>query len=65
MVGVSRKSFIGHAIARNGTDAPLTERLYGTMAAETAAIMKGAHIIRTHDVRACVEAAKLADVALI
>jgi dihydropteroate synthase len=65
MVGVSRKSFIGHAIARNGTDAPLAERLHGTVAAETAAILKGTHIVRTHDVRACFEAAKLADVALI
>ena len=65
MVGVSRKSFIGRAIARNGTDAPLAERLHGTVAAETAAILKGTHIVRTHDVRACVEAAKLADLALI
>jgi dihydropteroate synthase len=65
MVGVSRKSFIGHAIARNGSDAPLTERLHGTVAAETAAILKGTHVVRTHDVRACVEAAKLGDVALI
>jgi len=65
MVGVSRKSFIGRAIARNGADAPLAERLHGTIAAETAAILKGTHIIRTHDVRACVEAAKLADLALI
>ncbi|HEX4486392.1 MAG TPA: dihydropteroate synthase [Terriglobales bacterium] len=65
MVGVSRKSFIGHAIARNGTDAPLGERLHGTLGAEVAAILKGAHVIRTHDVRACVETAKLADVAAI
>jgi dihydropteroate synthase len=65
MVGVSRKSFIGRAIARNGTDAPLAERLHGTVAAETAAILKGTHVVRTHDVRACVEAAKLADLVLI
>jgi dihydropteroate synthase len=65
MVGVSRKAFIGHAIARNGTDAPLDQRLYGTIAAETAAMLKGSHLVRTHDVRACVEAAKLADMALI
>ncbi len=65
MVGVSRKSFIGRAIARNGTDAPLPDRRNGTLAAEVAAILKGAHVIRTHDVRACVEAAKLADLALI
>ena len=65
MVGVSRKSFVGHAIGRNGTDAPLTERLHGTLAAETSAILKGTHVVRTHDVQACVEAAKLADLALI
>jgi dihydropteroate synthase len=61
LVGVSRKSFIGHALARDGKDAPVAERLYGTLAAETAAILKGAHIIRTHDVRACADAARIAD----
>jgi dihydropteroate synthase len=62
VVGVSRKSFIGHAMARNGKDAPLGERGYGTIAAETVAILRGAHVIRTHDVRAAVDAARLADV---
>jgi dihydropteroate synthase len=61
LVGVSRKSFIG-ALARDGHDAPVAERLHGTLAAETAASLKGAHIIRTHDVRACVEALRVADV---
>jgi dihydropteroate synthase len=61
LVGVSRKSFVGRALARNGKDAPIAERLYGTLAAETAAILRGAHILRTHDVRASVEAARLAD----
>jgi len=61
LVGVSRKSFIGRALARNGTDAPIAERAFGTVAAETALILKGAHIIRTHDVRACADAARLAD----
>src|ERR1700690_3016030 len=50
LVGMSRKSFIGRALAHNGTDAEITDRLFGTLAAETVAIMKGAHIIRTHDV---------------
>jgi dihydropteroate synthase len=36
-------------------------RLYGTLAAETALILKGAHIIRTHDVRFAVDAARVAD----
>jgi len=62
LAGVSRKSFIGRALARNGDDVPVAERLYGTIAAETAVILKGAHIIRTHDVRACVDAARIADV---
>jgi len=61
LVGISRKSFIGRALAREGKDAPLEDRLLGTLAAETAAILKGAHIIRTHDVRACSDAVKIAD----
>jgi dihydropteroate synthase len=64
LAGVSRKSFIGRALARNGNDAPVDERLYGTVAAETAIILKGAHIIRTHDVRACADAARIADVVV-
>jgi dihydropteroate synthase len=63
LVGVSRKSFIGRALARNGSDAAITDRLFGTLAAETVAIMKGAHIIRTHDVRACADAVRIADLA--
>ncbi len=63
LVGVSRKSFIGRALARNGADAAVGDRLFGTLAAETVAIMKGAHIIRTHDVRACADAVRIADLA--
>src|SRR4029077_1368213 len=62
MVGVSRKSFIGRTLARGGKDAPVEDHLYGTVAAETAAVLKGAHIVRTHDVRTCVEAVRVADV---
>ena len=61
LAGVSRKSFIGRMLARNGNDAEVGERLYGTLAAEAALILKGAHIIRTHDVRVAVEAARVAD----
>ena len=62
LAGVSRKSFIGRALARDGKDAPVTDRLYGTLGAETAAILKGAQIIRTHDVRACADVARIADI---
>ncbi len=61
LAGVSRKSFIGRMLARDGKDAAIDERLYGTLAAETALILRGAHIIRTHDVRFAVEAARVAD----
>jgi dihydropteroate synthase len=64
VVGTSRKSFIGRALRRNGTDAPVEQRASGTLAGETAAILKGAHIIRTHDVKACVGAARIADAIL-
>ena len=61
LAGVSRKSFIGRTLARDGQDAGVTERLYGTLAAETGLILKGAHIIRTHDVRFTLEAARVSD----
>jgi dihydropteroate synthase len=64
LVGVSRKSFIGRAVARNGKDRPVEERLFGTLAAETAAVLKGAQIIRTHDVKACLDAVRIADIVV-
>ena len=57
LVGTSRKSFLGRIA---GGTAP-AERLHGTMASITAAILRGAHIIRVHDVRAAVETARVAD----
>lgn len=62
LAGVSRKSFVGRMVARAGPDAPIEERLYGTIATETAAILKGVHVIRTHDVRATADAARVADI---
>jgi dihydropteroate synthase len=47
LVGVSRKSFIGGVIEGAGVGS----RLYGTLAANAAAIMAGADIIRVHDVK--------------
>jgi len=61
LAGVSRKSFIGRTLAREGRDAEVAERLHGTLAAETSLILKGAHIIRTHDVRFAMDAARVAD----
>jgi dihydropteroate synthase len=64
VAGVSRKSFIGRMLVGGGRDAPFEERLHGTLAVETALILKGAHIIRTHDVRASHDAARAADAIL-
>src|SRR5579864_4641838 len=65
MVGTSRKSFIGKTLGKNGAKAPVEERLYGTLATEVALVLKGAHIIRTHDVKASAEAARIADAILL
>ena len=65
LVGTSRKSFIGRMLARDGKDASLEDRLYGTLASQVALILKGAHIIRTHDVKPAVQAARVADTILL
>jgi dihydropteroate synthase len=57
MIGTSRKSFIGKLL----DNAPADERLHGTLASVVAAVMKGAHIVRVHDVKATVEAVRVLD----
>lgn len=64
LAGASRKSFIGRTVAGGEEKVPTEGRLYGTLAAETAVILKGTHILRTHDVKASVEAARVADAIL-
>jgi len=66
LAGLSRKSFLGHTLAPlfNGENAPLSERENASLAAMTAAILKGASIVRVHRVRAAVEAARIADAIL-
>jgi dihydropteroate synthase len=65
LAGTSRKSFLGRTLARDGKeDVPAADRLYGNLAAHTALILKGVHILRTHDVRAAVDAARVADAIL-
>ena len=59
MVGASRKSFL--AIAETTSKSEVQDRLSATLAAHTAAILAGAHILRVHDVRPAVEAAAVAD----
>ena len=66
MAGVSRKSFLARTLRPmyGGVDAPMDGRLYPTLAATVAAILGGADLVRVHDVRAAVEAARIADAVL-
>lgn len=61
LVGTSRKSFIGRTLACDGKDASSDQRLHGSLAAATASVLNGAHVVRVHDVKAAVEAVKIAD----
>jgi dihydropteroate synthase len=62
LIGTSRKSFLGRLLAdENGNSAPADERLHASMASLTAAVLKGAHIVRVHDVKATVETLRVAE----
>jgi dihydropteroate synthase len=63
LAGTSRKSFIGRTLGGERV-VPPADRLFGTLATETALILQGAQIVRTHDVRASAEAARVADAVL-
>ena len=56
LVGPSRKSFIQKVL-----NLPSEEAKEGSLAMATAAILKGAHIIRVHDVKEMKRAAQIAD----
>lgn len=57
LAGISRKRFIG---ASTGCREPAA-RVPGTIAADTVAILKGADIVRVHDVAEALQAARLVD----
>jgi dihydropteroate synthase len=56
-VGLSRKSFLGKIL---NLDTP-EERLSGSLAVTAIAVMNGAHLIRTHDVRETLQAVRAAE----
>lgn len=56
LVGVSRKSMI-YRLLETDTD----QALNGTTVVNTIALLKGAHILRVHDVRAAVEAVRIVE----
>jgi dihydropteroate synthase len=56
LIGTSRKSFIGKLL-----DLPVTDRLEGTAATVAAAVLRGADIVRVHDVLQMTRVARVAD----
>jgi dihydropteroate synthase len=56
LIGTSRKSFIGKVL-----DLPADKRVEGTAATVTAAILRGADVVRVHDVREMSLVARAAD----
>ncbi len=55
LVGLSRKSTIGVVLGRPDAPAPVEVRLFGTLGATAVAVLRGATLVRTHDVRPTVE----------
>jgi dihydropteroate synthase len=66
LAGVSRKSFLGRTLAPlcGGVEPAAARREHASLAAATAAILAGADMVRTHEVRPMVEAAAVADAIL-
>jgi dihydropteroate synthase len=56
LVGVSRKSYLGRLFGQ-----PMEHRLPGTIASVTAAVLRGAAVVRVHDVADVVRAVRVAE----
>jgi dihydropteroate synthase len=61
LVGTSRKAFLGATLGAAKSPAAPSERIWGTAATTTAAILAGAHIVRVHDVFEMAKIARVAD----
>lgn len=60
LVGASRKSSIGRAASADGEPLPVDQRVAASVGAAVAAWMRGAHLLRVHDVRPTAEALRVA-----
>ncbi|QRM32317.1 dihydropteroate synthase [Microvirga sp. VF16] len=61
LVGASRKSVLSRFYDPH---VPPRDRLFGTLGAHLAAVSRGADIVRVHDIKAHVEACRVADIVL-
>jgi len=60
LIGLSRKSMVAAALAdKEGVARAVDGRLHGSVAGAVIAAMKGAHIVRVHDVLPTVDALKM------
>jgi dihydropteroate synthase len=66
LAGMSRKGFLGRTLSelQNGAAVPAGQRGNANLAANTAAVLNGASILRVHDIRESLEAAAIADAVL-
>ncbi|MEM9216609.1 MAG: dihydropteroate synthase [Cyanobacteria bacterium P01_F01_bin.150] len=55
LVGVSRKSTIGAVLGTPDSPAPVGDRLHGSLGATATAVLNGATLIRTHDVKPTID----------
>ena len=59
LIGLSRKSVLGQVVGSN-----VDERLHASIAASVVSVMKGANIVRVHDVKPTVDALKIVKAVL-
>jgi dihydropteroate synthase len=59
LIGLSRKSVLGQVVGSN-----VDERLHASIAASVISVMKGASIVRVHDVKPMVDALKIVEAVL-
>ena len=59
LVGTSRKTFLGKILDRRVSD-----RIWGTAASVALAIVRGAHLVRVHDVEEMIQVARVTDAVM-
>ena len=63
MIGVSKKSFLGHILAAglNARKTKANERSWATAAAVSTSVQQGALIVRVHDVKEMMDVVRVTD----
>lgn len=64
LIGVSRKSTIGATLGTDESPAPVEDRLFGSLGATAVGVMRGATLVRTHDVTATMDLLTVLDATL-